>query len=71
MPRFQPRRLARAALPALAALGLAAILSGCVAYPDYGYGYQPGYYAPAYGYPSGGYVAIGGGWGWGDHGWHR
>lgn len=55
---------------ALAALGLAAALGGCVAYPaypDYGYGYGP-YYG---GYPAG-YVAVGGGWGWGwhDHGWH-
>ena len=74
--------IARAVLPALAAAGLAALLSGCVAYPDYGYYspgygyYAPGYYASPYGYPGGGYVAIGGGWGWGghgwgDHGWHR
>lgn len=51
---------------ALAALGLAATLGGCVAYPaypDYGYGYGP-YYG---GYPSG-YVAVGGDWGW--HDWH-
>jgi len=53
---------------ALAALGLAAALGGCVVYPAYpGYGYDP-YYG---GYPAG-YVAIGGGgWGWHDHdgGW--
>jgi len=54
---------------ALAALGLAASLGGCVvypAYPDYSYGDGP-YYG---GYPTG-YVAIGGGWGWHDHdgGW--
>lgn len=55
---------------ALAALGLAATLGGCVAYPaypDYGYGYG---YGPYYGaYPSG-YVAIGGDWGWHGDGWH-
>jgi len=57
---------------ALAAIGLAAALGGCVAYPgypDYGYGYG---YGPYYGgYPTG-YVAIGGdGWGWHDRdrGW--
>jgi hypothetical protein len=50
---------------ALAALGLAAALGGCVAYPaypGYGYGYGP-YYGP------GGYVAVGGG-GWHDNDWH-
>lgn len=53
---------------ALAALGLAAALGGCVAYPGYPYyGYDP-YYGGYYGgYPAG-YVAIGGGWGW--HDWH-
>lgn len=62
----------RALLP-LAALGLAAVLGGCIAYPAYpGYGYGYGY-APYYGYPAGGYVdlGVGGGWhdggGWGDH----
>jgi hypothetical protein len=52
-------------LPALAALCLAGLLGGCVAYPAYpGYGYEPGYaYAPAY-------VAVGGGWGWHGGGWH-
>jgi hypothetical protein len=60
----------RTVLPTLAALGLAALLGGCVvapAYPGYGY-YGPGYgYSPAY-------VAVGGGWGGGWHGggdWHR
>jgi hypothetical protein len=54
----------------LAALGLAAALGGCVAYPahpDYGYGYG---YGPYYGgYPAG-YVAVGGDWGWHGHDWH-
>ena len=51
-------RLRAALLPALA-LGLAAMLGGCVVYPA-GYGYrQPGYYsAPVVGY---------GGWGGGGH----
>lgn len=63
---------------ALAAMGLAATLGGCVAYPaypDYGYGYGP-YYGGYYGgYPAG-YVDVGiGGWGWHDRGfrgrdWH-
>jgi hypothetical protein len=55
----------RSILP-LAALGLAAMLGGCVAYPaypGYGYGAYPayGYGAPVYvgGYYGGGY---GGGW---------
>jgi len=63
------RRLGRAVLPVAAAVGLAALVSGCVAYPaypDYGY-YGPGY---GYGYAPGGYVAFGGGWGWHDGGWH-
>ncbi|HUN39809.1 MAG TPA: hypothetical protein VMU81_05925 [Acetobacteraceae bacterium] len=68
------RAFCRAVLPMLAALGLAALVSGCVAYPAYpGYGYYgPGY---GYGYAPGGYVAIGGGWGGGWHGggwgWHH
>ena len=60
----------------LAALALAALLGGCVAYPaspgyaSYGYGYG----APFY---SGAYVGVGDGWhggGWHDHDggdWHR
>jgi hypothetical protein len=54
----------RCRLP-LAALALAGLLGGCVypAYPGYG-----GYYgAPYYAGPT---VAVGGGWGWHDHGWH-
>jgi hypothetical protein len=54
----------------LAALGLAAILGGCVAYPAYpaypAYGYGYGYGAPYYG---GAYIGYGGGWH--DGGWHR
>jgi hypothetical protein len=65
--RFRPGLL----LP-LTAIGLAAILGGCVAYPAYpaygaGYGYSQPYY-------SGGYVGFGGGGGWhergGHEGWH-
>lgn len=53
--------------PALAALCLAALLGGCVAYPAYpGYGY----YGPGYGYAPG-YVAFGGGWGWHGGGWRH
>jgi hypothetical protein len=54
----------RAMLP-LAALGLAALLGGCVAYPAYpgypAYGYGYGYGAPVY---VGGYYGgyYGGGW---------
>lgn len=54
----------------LAALALAALLGGCVAYPagpgyaTYGYGY--GYGAPYYG---GAYVGVGSGW-HGGGGWH-
>jgi hypothetical protein len=50
----------------IAALGLAGLsLAGCVYYPSgYGYGYAPGYYAPA---PVYGAVVVGGGWG---H-WHH
>jgi hypothetical protein len=53
-------------LLSLAAIGLAAMLTGCVAYPaypaypGYGYGYGYGYGAPVY-------VGVGGGWH--DHGW--
>jgi hypothetical protein len=53
-------------LHSLAAIGLTAMLGGCVAYPAYpayGYGYGGPYY---YGGP---YVAYGGGW-HGD-GWRR
>jgi hypothetical protein len=70
MTRTHARPTRRVVLPLLAALGLAALLGGCVAYPAYpGYGY----YGPGYGYPAGGYVAIDGGWGWhgGGGGWHR
>jgi len=72
--------LKRRVLPLLAALGVAALLGGCVAYPaDPGYGGYYGYPAYGYGYPAGGYVAFGGGWhdggwhdgGWHDGGWHR
>jgi|tagenome__1003787_1003787.scaffolds.fasta_scaffold19727552_2 hypothetical protein len=56
-------RSQRIALP-LTALALAAMLGGCVVYPDY----------PAYRYPApyygGPYVGVGGGWhGGGHHGW--
>lgn len=56
------------------AVGMAAIgLSGCVYYPDYGYGYgYPSYVAPPV---VSGNVVFGGGWGggwdrggWGDRG---
>jgi hypothetical protein len=61
--------LRRAALPAIAALGLAALLGGCVAYPAYP---DYGAYSPGYAYPAGGYVAFGGGWGGHDRDdWHR
>jgi hypothetical protein len=60
----------RSLLP-LAALGLAAVLGGCVAYPAYPtYGYGYGYNAPYYG---GTYVGVGDGWhdrGWREGGWH-
>ncbi len=68
MTRTHACCIRRIVLPALAGLGLAAMLGGCVvapAYPGYGYGYGPAYgYAP-------GYVAFGGGWGWHGGGWHR
>lgn len=67
MVRSRARALWRAAVPAVAALGLAALLGGCVAYPAYP---DYGYYGPGYGYPAGSYVAVGGGWGWHDHDWH-
>jgi hypothetical protein len=62
---------ARLLLP-LAAIGLAATLGGCVAYPAYpaypAYGYGYGYGAPYYG---GAYVGIGGGgWRGGHDEWH-
>jgi hypothetical protein len=66
MTRTQAHSLRRVMLPVFAALGLAALLGGCVAYPAYpGYAYG---YGPGYGY-SPGYVAVGGGWGW-HGGWH-
>jgi hypothetical protein len=55
----------------IAALAVAIVLGGCVAYPAYpGYGYNGGYYgAPYYAGPT---VAFGGGWGWhGGGDWHR
>jgi hypothetical protein len=61
----------RVLLP-FAALGVAAVLGGCVAYPAYpAYGYGYGYNAPYYGGPYVG-VGVGGGWhdGWHDRGWH-
>ena len=69
MSSTRTRAFRRALLPALAALSLAVLVSGCVAYPaypDYGY-YAPGY---GYGYDPGPYVAIGGGWGWHGGDWH-
>jgi hypothetical protein len=57
--RFHLRRM----LP-LAALGLAAMLGGCVvypAYPGYGYGYPSPYYGGAY-YTGGWGGYYGGGW---------
>jgi hypothetical protein len=65
---LRARTLCRAALPVVAAFGLAALLGGCVAYPAYP---DYGYYGPGYAYPAGGYVAFGGGGGWHDGGWHR
>ena len=65
MTRTRAHPIRRFFMPALAALGLAALLGGCVVAPAYpGYGYGPGY-GP-------GYVAVGGGWGWhGGSDWHR
>jgi hypothetical protein len=69
MTRTRAHPIRRVVMPALAALGLAALLGGCVVapgYPGYGYGYGTGY-APAY-------VAVGGGWGWhggGGGDWHH
>jgi hypothetical protein len=60
-----------------AALVLAALLGGCVAYPAYpGYGYYNGYYGGYYAAPyyAGPTVALGGGWGWhggGGGDWHH
>jgi len=57
---------------AFAAMLLAMLLGGCVAYPAYpGYGYYGGgYYGGPY-YGGGAVVAYGGGWGWrGRDGWH-
>jgi hypothetical protein len=52
-------RGAKLLLPAIA-LGAAALLGGCVAYPAYPtYGYGYGYPGPYYG---GGAVVVGGGW---------
>lgn len=57
----------------VAALGLAALsLAGCVYYPSGGgYGYAPGYYAPAYAYGPAPVVVVHGGWGWGGGWGHR
>lgn len=56
------------ALGLIAVLGLAGLsLAGCVYYPSgYGYGYAPGYYAPAYVAPVPVYGSI---WIGGGH-WH-
>jgi hypothetical protein len=71
-----PRRSRLRSMLPLAAVCVAAILGGCVAYPAYPsyptYGYGYGYPAPYYG---GVYVGGGGGWhdgGWrgGGGGWH-
>jgi hypothetical protein len=64
MSSLKLRRYWRPALVAFALL----TLSGCVAYPGYGYGGYPGYVYPAYGYPAYAYagppVVVGGWWGW-------
>jgi len=66
MASTQACAIRRGVLPALAAVGLAVLLGGCVVYPAY-----PGYYGPGYAYTPG-YVAVGGGWGWhGGGDWHR
>jgi hypothetical protein len=59
-----------AAQAALIIAGLS--LTGCVVYPDNGYGGRQAYYAPAYIAPPP-IVVVGGGWGWGGgwgHHWH-
>ncbi len=72
MTRLHARRIRRAVLPVVAAVGLTALLGGCVVAPAYpGYGYGPAYaYAPGYVAVGGGWGWHGGGWGWGG-GWHR
>lgn len=67
MVRSRTRSSWRGALAIASALCLAALLGGCVMYPTYP---DYGYYGQGYGYPPGGYVAVGGGWGWHDGGWH-
>jgi len=79
--KFMSVRLRPSTLRLLAALGLAAALGGCVAYPGYGYGYGYGYpygygVAPAVGLSFGGWGDGDwghhdgwGGRGWGGHGW--
>jgi hypothetical protein len=64
--KLSSRALGRVAAVMIAGAGLA----GCVYYPSggyaAGYGYAPGYYAPApeyYAPPVS--VVVGGGWGWG------
>jgi hypothetical protein len=62
----------RALLP-ITAIGLVALLGGCVVYPSYptypaySYGYGPA--APPY-YGGGAYVGLGGGGGWHHRYWH-
>jgi hypothetical protein len=60
----------RPLLPFAAAIGMAALVSGCVypygGYYGYGYGYPYGYYG--YGYPSAS-VNFAYGDGWGHAGW--
>ena len=59
----------RALLPVAAAIGIAALASGCAYYPygyyGSGYGYPYGYYGPGYGYgyPSASVNYAYGGWG--------
>ena len=69
---IQPKRGRRRWLLPVLAVGAMGLLSGCVAYPDYGYGYGSPYYYGGYpygGYPAGGYAAFSFGGDW-DHGWH-